>query len=114
MDDAGFVRVLQGVTERDEVLDRLLFAQGSATSQPLRERLTFDQLHGQPPTVCALAHVEGRDDVRVIEHRHKPRLPLQTLDRALLPGRERVQDLQRDSAIDRELSRTIDPPGPAA
>jgi len=100
--------VLERLAQGDEEPQRLALAHPAPLAQDLRQRRAVHELHGVPPAPAGLAHVDGRDDVRMSEPRGGARLALQALDDAAALRQVLVQDLERDLAVDGQLARAVD------
>ena len=101
------VRVRQGGPERahdrEDAVGREL-----APAHRLRERPARHQLHREEvPALVLLRRPQHRHDVRVVELLHAQRGPLEPTHLLRAPGVLRVEDLQRDDAVERAV---VDPP----
>src|SRR5205814_3537469 len=113
-DGPGAVREREPAGDADRELDGLPDRQRPALLDDLLERVPVDVLeHDELPAVL-LAAVDHRDDVRVRELRDRARLAAEALDRVAVLRVVRVQDLQRDVALEQPVARPKDTRHPAA
>src|SRR5204863_7032301 len=92
----------------DRQLDRLADRQRAARLDDLLERAPVDVLEDDELTAVRLAAVDHGDDVGVGELGDRPRLPAEALDRVAVFGVVRMQDLQRDVALEQAVARPED------
>ena len=78
MDDAGAVRLVERLGDLNGDFQRFADRQ-RAVLQPRRQRLAFEVLHDEERGAPLLADVVERADVRVIELRDRPCLPLEPI-----------------------------------
>ena len=80
-----------------------------ALRQRVAERQAVEELHRhEQPAVGGLAEVEHADGVRVLEPRARLRLVVEALDPLRIRRHLRVEHLDCDDAIDRDLARLVD------
>jgi hypothetical protein len=112
VEDRLLVRVAHGARHRLQHAGRLLRVEGTVALDPPGQVLALDEVHGQPRRAVLLAHLEDRDDVRVLEARGRRGLdPQPLLD--LGPGRP-LQDLERHAPAERLVAGDEDHPHAAA
>ncbi len=73
-------------------------------------RAAAHELHGEVEVVLALPHLEGPDEVRVLELREELRLLEEAGAVAVVAARARREDLERDLALEALLDRAEDRP----
>src|SRR5205823_11972644 len=71
------------------------------------ECLAFDQLENEGTDACTFFETVNRADVRVVERRQYPRLPLEACQARRVTHEEIRQDLDRDLASERRVVRAI-------
>ena len=81
--------------------------------EPALERPAADELHREEDLVVDHADVVDGDDVRVREPRHRLRLAQQARARRVLHALPRLEQLERDLAIELRIVRAVDHAHPA-
>ena len=101
--------VLEGARDLadDEERELLVEADRPALGE-VAERDAVHVLHGEVVVALARSHVVSLHDVRVIEPRRGPRLRHEPIDEVVVEGELRVEDLERDDAVEVELARRED------
>jgi len=113
VDDADRVRLGERRAALDEDLGDPVRRHRSLLDRRA-QHLTVEELHGQEvPAVLRLTEVEHADRVRVLEPRACARLVGEALHPLLIRRHLRVQHLDGDDAIDRDLLRLVDDAHPA-
>ena len=74
--DPGLVRHLHGLGQRDQERGRLAGRLRRAR-QGLRQAAPFEELHREIRAPLVVAHIIDRDDVRVVQARHRLRFALE-------------------------------------
>ena len=114
VDDAAAVRGGERRQDLAVALDRAAQRARAALAQHVAQRAAGGELHDD--AARGLVHVEHRDDVRVAQRRHHARLVEEAREGvgALGAGEVRVEQLDRDVAIELGVAREIDDAGRAA
>ena len=99
VDDSPPVRVGQGGRDRPAVPAGVVPVERASGDQRV-ERDAFDELHDEHRLAVVLEHVVEADDVRMLEARQRRRLALEPLAQLGVLGDPRVEDLQRDVALE--------------
>ena len=114
MHDAEPMCGAQGVSDLDGNLERLVERQRTFPD-PLRERLSLQQLHHEERGACVLANVVERADVRVCQLRDSAGFTVEPIAELRVLCEVRRQHLDCHRAIEPRVARTIDlahTPGP--
>jgi hypothetical protein len=113
MDDAGGVRGVERIGQRDRRVDQRRRVERSAL-QPLLQRFPLQQLHDEEhAAVAGLADVEYRADVRVRQRRNRAGFPLQALPGLRRSGEMRGEHLDGDVPVKTRVARGVDLAHPA-
>jgi hypothetical protein len=108
------VGIIQRFAHPHDDLERLRCLQ-SRRADEVVERRAFHELHHEIQVPFRRrAEIEDRDNVRMIQLRHRPSLALETLCEVAVHADLQRQQLDRDRAIERFLTRLIDRPHAAA
>ena len=113
VDDAVLVGVRERPPRADRELERPPDRERSLTVDETLEALAGDELEDDVLTPVVLAAIDDRDDVRMRELGDRPRLPAEAFDRVVVRRVRRVQDLQRDAALEQAVGRPVDARHPA-
>jgi hypothetical protein len=108
VNEPGRVREGESATDLRRHLERLPNGQRAAALDHLLQVLAGDVLEDDELAVVVLAAVDDGNDARVRELRHGARLAAEALDRLLVGEVRRVQDLQRDVALEQGIVRAVD------
>jgi hypothetical protein len=112
MDDALLMRDGQRVGEGDPDFEQPADGQTVFRDDAV-ERLALDELHGQEVDAVRLLDREDRDDLRVVEGRDRPRLPLEAFESLGTRRHLRRQHLEGDVAVELRVGGTVDLAHPA-
>ena len=112
MDDSGLVRPREPVGDLDGELEEPLHGERAGGEQ-LAERLALDELHRDVGQRARGADLIDRDDVRMVERRHRARFLLESPDAIRLGGQRLGQDLQRHVPVEPSIVGAIDLTHPA-
>jgi hypothetical protein len=108
VDEPHLLRVLEGVRDLCDILQRALLRHRPFVLEDLLQALPFHVLHDVVEEAPRLAHVEPGDDVRMVEHRRGPGLADEAHHVLAIPGQLRKQDLHRDGLVEVPLLRPVD------
>ena len=112
MDDSPRMRGGEAVGDPDPVLHRVV-RRNHPLRQAFAQGLPFQQLVDDERGTFAHADVEERDDVGMVERRHRPRLQLEPREAVGVTREIRRQDLDRHLAREPRVERPIDLAHPA-
>ena len=90
------------------------WAKGALQGQKVRQRRALHEVAPEADPPVVLVHTEDRDDVRVSDPGHRPRLGQQRARLGLAVLAARQEQLQRDVALERRVEGAVDLSEPAA
>src|SRR5262245_15282722 len=108
VDQAHRVRVLEPRGDLANVVARLADRQRAGQLHHLAQVGALDKLHGEVVRVADAVGVEGADDVRVRQPRHRLELALELAHRIRLGTQVLTQHLERDRAISAGVPGLVD------
>ena len=111
MHDALLVRGCQTVRDLNRVFDR--FANRKAALDSIAQCPAVEELHHEIGRTVVRAHVEDRDQVRMIDRTGRADFLLEAPQPVAIEGECRGKDLDRDFAADARVARAPNLPHPA-
>ncbi len=109
MDDAGFVRGVEGIGELPRDVQRLRDRERPG-GEPSGQGVALDELEHQRRLLAVLDHVIDRRDVRVVERCQGTRLALESRDGIGVGRNPRRHELDRHVAPEAHITRPVDFP----
>jgi len=107
VDDPEAVCGVEGIGDLAPVLEGERVRQRSSC-EPLRQRLSFEKLHHQEVRSVLTSDVVESADVRMVQPRDGPRLPVQPLTPVLFSGKFGGKDLDGDGALEPGVPGFVD------
>ena len=115
MDDPHVVRGLERECDLVRDVQRPVQLDRAILLDQILEALALKILHDEVDrSVGHDAEVRDVDDVRVVDRGRRARLAEEAVDRLLIPGELRVQDLHRDGLLDVDVLAAVDGAHPTA
>ena len=108
MHDAVGVRKREGAADLEAELDCLPHRQRPRPRDEVLQVLALDMLEDDVLHAVGLAPIDHRDDVRMVELRHRTRLAPEAVDVALVVGEALVEDLDRNAAPELAVAGHVD------
>ena len=106
--DPVLVRAREPLADLDREVERTPHRQRPLPGDELLQVLAVDVLEHDVLPAAVLAAVDHRDDVRVRELRHRPRLAAEALDRLRVCAVVLVQELQRHVPLEQRVAGPVD------
>ena len=109
MDDARFVRGVEGIGELPRDVQRLRDRE-RPRGEPSGQGVALDELEHQRRLLAVLDHVIDRRDVRMVERGQRTRLALESRNGIGVGRNPRRHDLDRHVASEAHITRPVDFP----
>jgi len=113
VDHSAGVGVLQRPGHLGDDGQGFLLVQSPLLAEDLRQRAALDELHGQVVVVAALTHVQGADQVGMVELAGQPGLAHEALHEVAVLGEVPAQDLEGHLAVHGDLAGQVHRAHPA-